>query len=132
MGYLAVLLAALGGFAVGAVYYGLLSKPWMEASKVPLGPDGKPKNASSPAPYILSFLMTVLVAGMMRHTFALSGIDTIAKGLVSGLGVGAFFIAPWMFLNAAYEMRGYTLAAINAGYAILGCGVIGLILTLFV
>ena len=130
MGFLTVILAALGAFAAGAAYYGALSKPWMEASGVPTGPDGKPQNSSSPAPYLVSFVCIILVTGMMRHVFALSGIDTVGKGLVSGLGIGAFFISPWMFLNAAYEMRGYTLPAINAGYAIIGCGVAGLLLVL--
>ena len=130
MGILTVILSALGAFVAGAVWYGALSRPWMEAANVPRGPDGRPANAGSPAPYAVSFLCVLLVTGMMRHVFALSGIDTPGGGFVSGLGVGAFFIAPWLFLNAAYEMRAYRLAAINAGYAILGCSVAGLLLVL--
>ena len=130
MGVLTVILAALGAFATGAAWYGALSKPWMEASGVQVGPDGRPANGSSPAPYAVSFLCILIVTGMMRHVFALSGIDTLGEGLISGLGVGAVFISPWLFLNSAYEMRGYRLAAINAGYATLGCAVAGLLLVL--
>ena len=42
----------------------------------------------------------ILVAGMMRHIFAASGIDT-AGALLSGLGIGAFFIVPWIMINDA-------------------------------
>ncbi|VAV97561.1 hypothetical protein MNBD_ALPHA07-2091 [hydrothermal vent metagenome] len=38
--------------------------------------------------------MTLLVAGMMRHMFALGGIDSLAKGFVSGFGIGLFLATP--------------------------------------
>ncbi len=131
MGILAVILAAVGGFAIGAVYYGVLSGPWKEASAVPVGEDGNPLNAKSPVPYVTSFVCILLVAGMMRHTFATAGIDTIGKGLMTGIGVGAFFISPWIWLTNGYTMRPAKLSAIDSGYAILACAVIGIVLTLF-
>lgn len=131
MGFLAVIIAAVVGFVIGAVYYGLLSKPWMEASGVAVGEDGKPLNSSNPMPYVVSFVGMILVAGMMRHTFALSGIDDMGKGLVSGFGIGAFFIAPWIFLNVGYSDRPWKLAMIDAGYAILAATAMGGVLTAF-
>lgn len=131
MGYLAVIVAAAGGFIFGAIYYGVLSKPWMEASGVPTNEKGQPQNASNPLIYLGSFVCIILVTGMMRHTFALSGIDTFGKGLVSGIGIGAFFISPWLALNNLYGMRPFRLTLIDAGYATFGCAVIGGILTLF-
>lgn len=129
MEYLSVILSAVAAFAVGAGYYMALSKPWVEASGVPVGEDGQPLNGSNPVPYIVSFVMILLVAGMMRHTFALSGIETVGKGILSGLGIGAFFIAPWIFINTGYSDRPWKLAIIDSGYAILSGGVIGLVLT---
>lgn len=131
MGILFVFLAALGGFLTGAVWYMALAKPWMATSGVRLGPDGQPENSRSPRPYLISFVAMILVAGMMRHMFAMAGIDGAGKGLVSGLGVGLFLITPWITLNYGYAMRPVKLMAIDGGYAILGCGVIGLILGLF-
>jgi hypothetical protein len=61
----------------------------------------------------------------------LSGIDTIAEGFVSGLGVGLFFISPWIMINNAYGNRPFRLTLIDGGYATIGCAVIGLVLTLF-
>lgn len=128
MGYLAVIAAAIATFAVGAAYYMALAKPWMEASGIKADVDGRPTSDASPLPYIVSFVMIILVAGMMRHTFALSGIDTIGKGAISGFGVGAFFISPWIFINTGYSNRPWKLAFIDSGYAVLGCAVMGLML----
>jgi len=95
MEILSVLLAGVAAFAAGAVWYMVLSKPWMEASGVPLGEDGNPINSSDPKTYITGLICAVLVAGMMRHIFVLGGIDTVDKGFVSGLGIGLFLAAPW-------------------------------------
>lgn len=131
MGIFAVLVAAAAAWIYGAVHYMTLSGPWMEASGVPRGSDGQPENAKSPMPYVLSGLAAILVAGFMRHVFAGSGVETPGAGLLSGLGIGLFFIAPWIMLNNAYAMRPMRLTLIDGGYAVIGCGIIGLVLTLF-
>ncbi len=130
MGYLAVLVAAIAGFAVGAAWYMALSKPWVEAANIAVDENGRPLN-DTPLPYIMAFIAMLLVSGMMRHTFALSGIETVGKGLISGLGVGLFFISPWIMINNAYGDRPFKLTLIDGGYATLGCGMIGLVLSLF-
>ena len=126
-----VLVAAAAGFGVGALWYGVLSKPWMEASGVEVGSDGKPANSSDPMPYIMGFLAMVLVAGMMRHVFALSDIHTMGKGLVSGFGIGLFLAAPWLMICYGFAGRSRKLVLIDGGYAALGSAAIGLILTAF-
>ena len=131
IGFLNVIVAAIVGFAIGAGWYMGLAEPWKKHSKVPLGPDGNPENNGSPVPYIGSFICILLVAGMMRHTFQLSGIDTIGKGFVSGLGIGLFFITPWIFLNNLYTMRSLKLGLIDGGYATVACAVMGAVMLLW-
>ena len=131
MEILNVIAAAAAGFALGAVWYMVLAEPWMNASKVPRGADGKPEGGQSPLLFAFTFLMQLIVAGMMRHIFALSGSDTPAKGIVAGLGIGLFFIAPWIAINNAYGMRPAQLTLIDGGYAACACALIGLVLTLF-
>jgi len=129
MGFLSVLVAAVAGFAFGAVWYMTLSKPWMEAANIKADENGRPEN-DGPLPYIMAAFAMLLVAGMMRHTFALSGIDTAGKGLISGLGIGLFFISPWIMINNGYGGRPFKLTLIDGGYATFGCAVMGLVLTL--
>lgn len=131
MGFLSVIIAAVAAFAFGAVYYMLLSRQWMAAAGIDAGPDGKPVNSGNATPYIVSFVCIILVAGMMRHSFALSGVATFGKGLLSGLGIGLFFISPWIFINTGYSNRPWKLAVIDAGYATAAAAIMGAVLTLF-
>lgn len=130
MAYLSVLIAAVAAYAFGAVWYMALAQPWMAASGVEVGEDGKPADRSNPTPYIISFVCAVLVAGMMRHIFALGGIDGAGKGLIAGLGLGVFIAAPWIATNYAFAGRPRNLTLIDGGYATFGCAVMGLVLGL--
>ncbi|MXY34811.1 MAG: DUF1761 domain-containing protein [Boseongicola sp. SB0676_bin_33] len=127
MEIISVIVAAVGGFAFGAAWYMALSKQWVAASGIEVDESGRPANESK-TPFILAGIAMLLVAGMMRHMFAMSGIDTLAAGLVGGLGVGLFFISPWIMINNAYGDRPFNLTLIDGGYATFGCAVIGAIL----
>lgn len=129
MAFVAVIVAALAGFAVGAIWYMSLSKPWLAAAGIKVDENGRPVGGSS-APFAVSGLAMLIVAGFMRHLFARAGIDTPGAGLLYGLGIGAFLITPWLAMDYAYSMRAKALTVIDGGYAVIGCGVIGLVLTL--
>ena len=57
MGIIAVLVAALAGYGFGTVWYMSLAKPWMAASGVEVGDDGRPTNSKDPVPYIVALIM---------------------------------------------------------------------------
>ncbi|MCF2906003.1 DUF1761 domain-containing protein [Octadecabacter sp. CECT 8868] len=130
MGFVSVIVAAIAGFAFGAVWYMALANPWMEAANIKKGEDGRPEGDTM-LPYVMALIAMVVVSGMMRHTFALSGIETFGKGLISGLGIGLFFISPWIMINNGYTSRPFKLTLIDGGYATFGCAVIGAVLALF-
>jgi Protein of unknown function (DUF1761) len=125
-----ILVAAAGSWLFGAVWYMSLSKPWMAAAGIECDENGRPKNGSSPTPFILSAICMLLVAGLMRHVMSMAHLTTLVQGLMVGFGVGAFFIAPWTMINNAYAMRPFKLTLIDGGYAIIGCSIIGVLLAL--
>lgn len=127
---LQVLIAAAAGYAFGAVWYMALAKPWIKATGVEVDENGRPTN-NSPIPFIVAFISAIFVAGMMRHIFMMAGIDTPAKGVVTGLGLGLFVAVPWMVNNVMFADRNKNLIWIDGGYAAGGCTVIGLVLALF-
>lgn len=131
MGILSVLAAAAASWLFGAVWYMALSRPWMAASGVPLGANGAPLNAKNPAPYLFSAVAMLFVAGMMRHMLVMAGLSGALPAGVTGLGVGLFFVAPWIAINNAYAMRPARLTLIDGGYAVIGCTLIGLVLGVF-
>jgi len=130
MEYLAVLAAAAAAYAFGAIWYMMLGKPWMKATGIT--PEQVEGGAmKSPMPFIISALMLIIVAGMMRHGFEMSLIDTAGKGAIAGLGIGAFLATPWIVTNHAYGMKPRMLTLIDGGYATIGCTIIGLVLGAF-
>ena len=132
MSYLAVIIAALAGFGLGAVYYNVLSKQWIAASGIKLDAQGKPAGgAGGPKTFALGFLCILVVAGMMRHMLVGAGIGAPFSALVAGAGVGLFFISPWITLNVLYSDRPLRLALIDGGYAVMACAVMGLVLGFF-
>jgi hypothetical protein len=131
MEYLAVLVAAAGAYAFGAVWYMINAKAWMAASGIESDENGKPVGGASVGPFIISAIMVILVAGMMRHIFVKADMDTLAEGFMGGGGLGLFVVAPWIVTNYAYSMRPRNLTLIDGAYAVIGCTIIGIILTLF-
>lgn len=125
-----IIVAAAAAYAFGAVWYMSLSRQWVAASGVATNAEGKPANPSK-APFIISAIAMVVVAGMMRHMFGMAGIDTMGKGLVSGFGLGCFIALPWIVTNYAYADRPKALTYIDGGYAVIGCTIIGAVLSLF-
>lgn len=126
-----VLAAALGAFAFGAVWYMAMAKPWLVAAGVPVDANGKPQGNGSVMPFVIGLIAMVIVAGMMRHIFQSAGIVTVSKGVLSGLGIGAFLITPWVAMNYGFALRKPALSVIDGVNSVVGCGIMGLILTLF-
>lgn len=131
MELLSVIAAALAAFAFGAVWYITMSRPWMEAAEIRLGPDGRPERAGGASPFLIGLIGMVLAAGMMRHVFGMSGVATVGAGLTAGLGIGAFIVLPWVAMNYAFGQRKPMLTVIDGVNIIVGSGVMGLVLMLF-
>lgn len=131
MDFFAVVVTAGIGFGIGAIWYGIFAKTWVPASGVPTDPRGAPHAGADPVTYAGAYLCILLVAGMMRHVFMMSGIDTLGMGVLGGLGIGLFFVAPWITLNILFAQRPRVLALIDGGYATIACAVMGGVLLLF-
>jgi hypothetical protein len=127
MGFLSVIAAAVAAWIFGAIWYGVIARQWMAAS----GLTEETINRSNPAPYIVSFICTVLVAGMTRHVLVTSGVDTFGKGLLTGLGLGLFVAAPWIATNVMFAQRDRGLIWMDGVYPTVGMALMGAILTMF-
>ena len=126
-----VVVAALGAFAFGAVWYMSMSKAWIAAAEVPVDANGKPQGNGSVMPFVVGLVAMVIVAGMMRHVFAMSGLTTIIGGVKGGAGIGAFLITPWVAMNYAFGMRKPALTLIDGVNSVVGCTIMGAVLNLF-
>lgn len=127
MQYIAVLAAAAASYAFGAVWYMQLANPWMKA----VGLTKEQVNTADKTPYIISGVCSVLVAGMMRHIFVMSELDTFYDGLMGGFGLGLLIATPWIVTNVAFAGKSRNLMWIDGGYATIGCTIMGVVLSFF-
>jgi hypothetical protein len=130
MEFLNVIAAAVAAYAFAAVWYIAMARPWAAAAQVPTDATGRVQGGS-PMPFIIALVAMVLVAGMMRHILASAGIATVGGGAVSGAGIGAFVITPWVAMNYGFAMRPAALTLIDGVNAIVGCTIMGAVLMLF-
>jgi len=131
MGFLVVILAAVVAFGFGAVWYTWMAKPWIKAAGIPVDASGKPMGNGSAMPFVVGFAAQMLVAGMMRHIFVQSGLDTVPEGIMGGFGIGALLITPWMTMNYAFAARPYRLSVLDGVNAVVGCTLMGTVFGLF-
>lgn len=127
--FLAVVVAAVASFALGAIWYSpvLFSKVWQREVKLT---DDELKNANMAKIFgttlILCFVMAVGLA------FLIQGHTTTDfnwhSGLHVGMLVGAMFVATSMGINYLYQRKSFVLWAIDAGYQFLFLCLMGIIL----
>ncbi len=126
MNYLAILIAAVAGFAWGAAYYMTLSKQWLAAV-------GGTEPNRSPAPFIISFVALIVMAFVLSGSIGHLGPGnvTVKNGIISGLILWAGFVATTVFVNNAYPGRKYMLSVIDSihwlGVLVIQGAVIGVV-----
>jgi Protein of unknown function (DUF1761) len=124
--YLAVLVAAIAYWLLGALWYGLVfSKPWMALEHITI----EQSKATNPAiPFIVSFLLELLVAYSVAQLCIWRNANTIGRGASVGVLVWIGFVGPLSFMNYMFEMRPWQLFAINEFYPLFGLALMGAIL----
>ena len=127
MALISILLAAAAAWGFGALWYTLIGQRWIEAS----GIDEAEIDRGNPAPYVVSFLCTVLVAAMTRHVLVSSGIVTAGAAPMAGLGLGLFVAAPWLATNVMFTQRPKSLIWMDGIYPAVGTALIALVLSWF-
>jgi len=115
--YLAVVVAAVAAWLFGAVWYRLLSAPWLAAQGKThadlTGPDGKPK---SYVPFVLVFVAELIMAWMLAGVLGHLGSVTVKNGAISGAFLWFGFVLTTVAVNNAFGGRKAMLTAIDAGH----------------
>jgi hypothetical protein len=125
--HVAVWIASIVFFVLGAIWYSVMAVPWMAAIGKTAEQLGREQGAS-PLPYVVGFI-AILV---MCYTLAWLMHRLQAATLVAGLRLGAIvaigFIAATLALNYGFEARSVTLWLINSAYVIVGLALAGAII----
>ena len=114
----AVLAATIAAWLFGAVYYTSLGKVWLAAQnktedEVKCG--GKTGFAKA-APFLLSFIAEILMAGMLAGLMIRSGPMTVSHGLKVAFAIWLGFMLTTITVNYAFAGRKPALTLIDAGH----------------
>ncbi|HVP20153.1 MAG TPA: DUF1761 domain-containing protein [Spirochaetia bacterium] len=125
--YLAVVVAALANYVIGAIWYSaLFQKPWLKLS-------GVSEMRISVLSVVLALIGALLTSYVLDHAiiYAAGYMKTagIGGGLATGFASWIGFIAPVTLGVVIYEKRSWGLWAINNGYWLLSLLVMGIILS---
>lgn len=124
--YPAVVVAAIAYWILGAVWYGVLfSKPWMALEHMTIE---QAQSVSPVIPYIVSFLLELLIAYSLAQLCLWRNADTAGRGASVGVLMWIGFVGPISFMNYMFEMRPKELFAINEFYPLAGLVLMGAIL----
>jgi hypothetical protein len=119
--WFAVLLATVAGWMFGALYYGLLAKPWVAAlgrtmEEFKAEQAAKTGTLAGMAPFFLSFVaefvMAVVLSGVLFHV----GPFTLRAGLITGALCWFGFVLTTLSVNYAYGGRRPRLIMIDAAH----------------
>ena len=117
LSYLAIVLAAVASFLFGGVWYGLLSKQWMDAANIK-PEDIKPAGSVTFAPYVITFvaqlIMAFVLAGVIGHLG--QGQVTLRNGVISGAFIWFGFIATSIAVNHTFQMQKRSLTLIDSAH----------------
>jgi len=128
--YLAVLLASIVVFAIGAVWYSpaLFFKPWAKSVGKT---EEELKKGASPFTYVITFLACFVAVYVLARIFWFLGVDNIGPGLrvtlLCWLGFGA---APSL-IHTLFEGKQFQLWIINWGYILVGLLISCFLLTIW-
>ena len=130
--WLAVILAALAYFVIGAIWYAppVMGKTWMAAGGMADMRDGEGPGPAIYAVPLIGSLLSAIALGMIALA---TGTDTVGEGIVLGLVVGIGFAISISLVTATFEStkpRPFTWGAVNAGYHFVGNVVAAVIIAL--
>lgn len=128
MNHLAILVAAIAGWLVGAAWYGLLGRHWLAAL-------GKRKEDLSPSllPFIASALALLVMAYVLAGAIGHLGPGQVSprNGIISGAILWAGFVATTITVNHRFQGSPWRLTAIDAGHWLLVLLLMGAVIGFF-
>lgn len=127
---LAVLLAAVAAFAVGAIWYAepVFGKLWMKE----VGLTKKDtQNANMPKTIGLSFAATVISAVAVGVLVQVLDLTTALQGASFGIMVAVGILATNKLMMAQFEQRSLTYSLLSLGGDVAALGVMGAILAVW-
>ena len=127
--WLAVIVAAVAGFAVGGIWYGpLFGKAWATARG--LDPDSLKDGFNAPLVFGTVFALNLFSAFILDHTLTTYGAPDLNLSVMISGGVALGFIVPAIGVNYLFSRQSLRLFLIDAGYWLVIYALMGVVFAL--
>jgi len=127
--YLAVVVAAVAYWVLGAIWFGVVfGRQWLQLEHIPPEQVAAMKGAAAAFPYIMSFVLNLIIAFVLAQLCAWRNATTAARGASLGVLLWIGIIGPVTYTTNMYEMRPLNLFLLNEGYVLVGLFLMGTIL----
>ena len=129
--WLAVVVAAVAFFALGAIWYGpIFGKAWQKGVGLS---EEELKNANMGKTFGISFVLALIISVGLAIFFFGFGTDpnnpmTVSTGAMYGAMTGIFFLLPTICMNYLFAQKSAALMFIDSGYHIVAYTIVGVIL----
>jgi surface polysaccharide O-acyltransferase-like enzyme len=124
--YLAVIVAAIAYWLLGAIWYGVVfGEAWMALEHMTAE---QARSMNPVLPYVITLALNVLIAYALAQICIWRNANTLGRGASVGVLLWVGFVGPVTFTTYMYEMRPKELYAINQFFPLAGFVLMGAIL----
>jgi hypothetical protein len=125
--HLAVWIASIVFFVLGAIWYSVMAVPWLAAIGKTMEQIAR-EQGGSPLPYVVGFVAILVMCYTLAWLMQRLQAATLVAGLRLGTVVALGFIAATLALNYGFEARPVALWFINSVYLVVGLALAGAII----
>lgn len=131
--YLAVLISAIAGFVIGALWYSFLfGKVWMKLSGMDKKKIEKEKERGMAKSYILGFAALLVMAFVLAHFVDMAEAASVLEGAQAGFWAWLGFVATIMLNKVLWEGKPVKLYLLDAAHYFVVLIIMGSILAVWV
>ncbi|MFZ0795729.1 MAG: DUF1761 domain-containing protein [Candidatus Korobacteraceae bacterium] len=127
LNWLAILLAGVADWLLGAVWFTAFANQWKMGLRMPAEEMQAYMSHPNFWPYLIALLCSFLMAYVIARLVAGSATHTLFRGIIVGILIG-LAAALAMVTEMVFEIRPGSFILISAGYPLVGCILMGIII----
>ena len=114
---IAILAAGVAGWIFGAVWYGVLSKPYQRA--LGLNPDDCKDKKMPLLPMVAAFVAALVMSAVLYQLLTNLGVLGVWPSAVAGFTIGVGFVLTSVLVNNMFQQKSFALTVIDGGHWVL-------------
>jgi len=127
---IAILAAGVAGWIWGAIWYGVLSKPYQLA--LGLNPDDCKDKKMPVLPMVAAFVAALVMSAVLYQLLTNLGVLGVWPAMVAGFTVGLGFVLTTILVNNMFQQKSFTLTIIDGGHWVLALVIEAAVISLLV